>query len=73
MVHFYDESPNSEMVPYNSMELKGQNLMCFTRDECISKLRILRAASTMLSMMPLETTSVLLTWILHCIVVALPI
>ena len=42
---FY-ESPNNEIVHYNSVELKGHSLLCFTGDECNSKLRILRAAST---------------------------
>ena len=46
VVHFHDESPNSEIVHYNSVELKGHSLLCFTGDECNSKLRILRAAST---------------------------
>ena len=44
--HFHDESPNSDIVHYNSVELKGHSLLCFTGDECNSKLRILRAAST---------------------------
>ena len=46
MVHFHDECPNSEIVHYNSVELKGHSLLCFTGDECNSPLRILRAAST---------------------------
>ena len=46
VVHFHDESPNSEIVHYNSVELKGHSSLCFTGDECNSKLRILRAAST---------------------------
>ena len=43
VVHFHDEG---EIVHYNSVELKGHSLLCFTGDECNSKLRILRAAST---------------------------
>ena len=46
VVHFHDECPNSEIVHFNSVELKGHSLLCFTGDECNSKLRILRAAST---------------------------
>ena len=46
VVHFHDECPNSEIVHFNSVELKGHSLLCFTGDECKSKLRILRAAST---------------------------
>ena len=46
VVHFHDESPNSDIVHYNYVELKGHSLLCFTGDECNSKLRILRAAST---------------------------
>ena len=46
VVHFHDEIPNSEIVHYNSVELKGHSLLCFTGNECNSKLRILRAAST---------------------------
>ena len=45
MVHFHDECPNSEIVHYNSVELKGHRLLCFTGDECNSKLSILRTAS----------------------------
>ena len=45
VVHIHDESPNTEIVQYNSVELKGHSLLCFTDDECNSKLRILRAAS----------------------------
>ena len=45
VVHFHDESPNREIVHYNSVELKGHSLLCFTGNECNSKLRILRAAS----------------------------
>ena len=46
VVHFHDQCPNGEIVHYNSVELKGHSLLCFTGDECNSKLRILRAAST---------------------------
>ena len=46
VVHFHDESPNSEIGHYNSVELKGHSLLCLTGDECNSKPRILRAAST---------------------------
>ena len=35
VVNFHDESPNSEIVHYNSVELKGHSLLCFTGDECI--------------------------------------
>ena len=36
VVHFHDEIPNSEIVHYNSVELKGHSLLCFTGDECNS-------------------------------------
>ena len=41
-----DESPDSTIVDYCSVECSGQCLLCFTGNECNSKLRMLRAAST---------------------------
>ena len=42
-----DENPDSQIVHYSSVELSGHSPLCFTGDdECNSKVRILRAAST---------------------------
>ena len=41
-----DENTDSQIVHYSCVELVGHSLLCFTGDECNSKLRILRAAST---------------------------
>ena len=41
-----DESPDSNIVDYCSVERSGHSLLYFTGNECNSKLRILRAAST---------------------------
>ena len=38
--------PDSNVVHYNSVELKGHSLICHIGSDCKSKLRILRAAST---------------------------
>ena len=41
-----DEDPDSGLVHHSSVERMGHSLICFTGNECQSKLRILRAAST---------------------------
>ena len=40
VVHTADENPNSQIIYYTSVELRGHSLLCFTGDECNSKIRI---------------------------------